>query len=75
MLANGLAGLDRIHTVPAYRRRGLASMLLTAMHQVAAQEGCTTSILISTPVGRPLYQRFGYQDVSQVTVLESPAPT
>lgn len=75
MLANGLAGLDRIHTAPAYRRRGLASMLLTTMHYAAAQEGCTTSILISTPVGRPLYQRFDYQDVSQVIVLESPDPT
>ncbi|NOK61845.1 MAG: hypothetical protein GFH27_549281n34 [Chloroflexi bacterium AL-W] len=72
MVANGLAGLDRIHTAPAYRRRGLASALLTAMHYDAAQQGSATSILISTPEGRPLYQRFGYQDVSYVTVLESP---
>ena len=52
-----VAGID---TLPAYRRRGLASTLMQQVHRDALAAGARWSVLCSSPPGLGLYQALGY---------------
>lgn len=52
-----VAGID---TLPAFRRRGLASSLMGQMHADALFTGERGSVLCSSPLGLGLYQALGY---------------
>ena len=49
-----------METLPAYRRRGLASAVLRHIHHDALAGGAEQSVLCSSPMGLPLYQARGY---------------
>jgi GNAT superfamily N-acetyltransferase len=49
-----------VYTEPAYRRRGVARTLMTAIHQWSAQNGATSVALNASAEGRPLYEALGY---------------
>ena len=49
-----------METLPAYRRRGLASKVLHHIHHDALAGGAEQSVLCSTPLGLPLYLTAGY---------------
>ena len=49
-----------IDTLPAYRRRGLASTLMEQVHRDALATGARWSVLCSSPLGLGLYQALGY---------------
>ena len=49
-----------METLPAYRRRGLASAVLSRIHRDALASGASHSVLCSTPLGLPLYLAAGY---------------
>lgn len=55
-----------METLPAFRRRGLASFLLKRIHRDAAQQDAAQSILCSTPMGLPLYLSAGHSVLAQV---------
>lgn len=49
-----------METLPAYRRRGLASAILHRIHNDALESGAERSVLCSSPLGLPLYLARGY---------------
>ena len=56
------AHLMNVYTVPGFRRRGIARMLVTALMDEARQRGVTEISLDATEAGRPLYRALGFQD-------------
>ena len=52
--------VSKMETLPAYRRRGLASAILARIHEEALASGANRSILCSAPMGLPLYLAAGY---------------
>jgi len=66
--------VDRVSTAPAFRRRGLARRVMTALAAHAAREGHRRALLISSDQGEPLYRSLGYQPVAPVRVYIKAAP-
>lgn len=58
------AGVYRVVTLPAFRGRGLGTVLTLAALQTAQAAGAETAILFATPSGLPVYQRMGFETVS-----------
>jgi ribosomal protein S18 acetylase RimI-like enzyme len=62
----GEAMILRLAVAPNQRRRGLARLLLSHCHQLAANEGCQAVVLWSRPTqvaAQSLYQSLGYDRV------------
>ncbi|MEV1330367.1 GNAT family N-acetyltransferase [Micromonospora costi] len=75
----GLAGTDavadRIETMPAHRRRGLASAVMGALAGSAIDEGVDHGILIASEDGQRLYRTLGWQPVAGVLIATTPGNT
>ncbi|WBB69533.1 GNAT family N-acetyltransferase [Micromonospora sp. WMMD812] len=75
----GLAGTDavadRIETMPAHRRRGLASAVMSALARSAIDEGAEHGILIASEDGQRLYRTLGWQPVADVLIATTPGNT
>jgi GNAT superfamily N-acetyltransferase len=56
------AGVYWLATLPEHRGAGLASVLMTS---VLAHHPGLPSVLVATKMARPLYERLGYQTVSE----------
>jgi len=54
------AYIMNMYTVPAYRNRGIASQLLRLLVSDAKDRGVSRITLDATPMGRPLYEQFGF---------------
>lgn len=54
--------ITNMYTHPAYRKRGIASFLLTKLVQEARSAGVMKLWLGASTLGRPVYQRFGFAD-------------
>ncbi|MFJ8742114.1 GNAT family N-acetyltransferase [Embleya sp. NPDC127516] len=65
---------DQIRTDPAHRRRGLGSVLMTALGDAAAERGARTGVLVATPAGRALYTRLGWTLYGVLTPAWIPEP-
>jgi GNAT superfamily N-acetyltransferase len=61
--------VDRVSTAPAFRRRGLARRVMTALAAHAACHGHRRALLISSEEGEPLYRSLGYQPIAPVRVF------
>ncbi|MET7706400.1 GNAT family N-acetyltransferase [Micromonospora sp. NPDC005413] len=77
--ARGMMGLtgtdaivDRIETMPAHRRKGLASAIMGALARSAIEEGAEHGILIASEDGQRLYTTLGWQPVAQVLIATTP---
>lgn len=72
----GLSGTDaiadRIETVPAHRRKGLASVVMGALAEAAREEGAAHGILIASEDGQHLYRRLGWHPVADVLIATAP---
>ncbi|SNY68870.1 Acetyltransferase (GNAT) family protein [Paractinoplanes atraurantiacus] len=69
----GIAGTDgiadRIETLPAHRRRGLASAVMGALAEAApAGHG----LLVASEDGQPLYAKLGWTAVADVLIASTP---
>jgi GNAT superfamily N-acetyltransferase len=60
LLHDGIAGVWNVGTLRPFRRQGLASALLARALEDAANDGCPDSVLVASPMGRPLYEELGY---------------
>jgi GNAT superfamily N-acetyltransferase len=61
ILSEGLAGVWNIGTLRPFRRQGIAAALLMRALAEAAADGYTASVLMASPMGKPLYEAMGYQ--------------
>jgi GNAT superfamily N-acetyltransferase len=75
----GLTGTDaiadRIETMPAHRRKGLASAIMSALAHSAIEEGVEHGILIASEDGQRLYTMLGWQPVADVLIATTPGNT
>lgn len=58
----GVAGIYNVATLPQFRGKGLAKALMASCHRDAIEKGFRYSILHSTTMGHPLYEKLGYKD-------------
>lgn len=63
-----------VGTVEAARGRGLASRLMRRALADARERGCTTTTLVATRMGHPVYSRLGYEDLGRVQMWERRKP-
>ena len=72
--AHGLASREayvmNMYTHPEYRRLGIASELLNRMIQFARSAGTRRVWLRSTPMGKPVYERIGFQPMESAMQLK-----
>jgi GNAT superfamily N-acetyltransferase len=63
---------DRIETVPAHRRKGLASAIMSTLASSAVEEGADHGILVASEDGQRLYTTLGWQPVADVLIATTP---
>ncbi|RKN52969.1 N-acetyltransferase [Micromonospora costi] len=66
---------DRIETIPAHRRRGLASTVMGALAGAAIDEGAEHGILVASEDGQRLYRTLGWRPVADVLIATTPGNT
>ncbi len=73
---DGDAHVTFVGTIDSARGRGLATRLLSRALADARDRGCTTTTLVATRMGHPVYARLGYQDLGRIQMWERrrPAP-
>ncbi len=60
--AAGVAYIGRVMTVPAFRRRGIGTMMtLHALH-AARRAGYRIAVLTASPMGISIYRRLGFKE-------------
>ena len=64
------ACLLNMYTVPEFRGRGVAGHILGALVDEARKYGCCKIFLNASHMGKPLYQKFGFSDVSNEMVFD-----
>jgi GNAT superfamily N-acetyltransferase len=67
---DGDAHVTLVGTLEAARGRGLASLLMRRGLADARERGCTTTTLVATTMGHPVYTRLGYDDHGRVQMWE-----
>jgi GNAT superfamily N-acetyltransferase len=71
----GNTEVDLVATVPAARGRGIAGALLGHALADAAERGSSTTTLVATRLGRPVYERLGYRTLGTIEMWERRRPT
>lgn len=71
-LTSPCAYVTDIVTLPDYRKRGLATALMHALHAEAGKAGIARVALTSTAMAKPLYASLGYQVVAQQVLWCTP---
>lgn len=61
------AAVKHVTTMPAFQRRGIASMLTLFALDDAREHGCRYAALTSSPEGYPVYRRLGFKEVCRFT--------
>ena len=66
--------VTNMYTRPAWRRRGLAALLLDRLAETARHEGCAALRLNASAMGKPVYLHYGFRPVEDEMVFDlSPA--
>ena len=55
--------ISNMYTKPAYRRRGIANELFVRLMKTAEQRGCDRLMLKASDMGKPLYEKHGFEMV------------
>ncbi len=71
---DGDAHVTLVGTLDAARGRGLATRLMLQALADARERGCTTTTLVATKMGHPVYARLGYRDFGRVQMWERRRP-
>jgi GNAT superfamily N-acetyltransferase len=69
-LASHEAYVMNMYTYPDYRRQGIASELLNRMIQFARSAGARRIWLRATPMGKPVYEKIGFQPMESAMQLK-----
>jgi len=68
-----VAALWNVGTRRVFRRQRFAATLVQAILDDLAAGGITTSILLASPSGQPLYERLGYRTLGTTVYMAPPA--
>ncbi|GIG61939.1 hypothetical protein Lfu02_63110 [Longispora fulva] len=68
----GIVVVDQVETAPQHRRKGLASLVMRTLANVAAEAGATTGLLGATVEGRALYETLGWATRAPLTSVTLP---
>jgi GNAT superfamily N-acetyltransferase len=71
----GNTEVDLVATVPAARGRGIGGALLRHALADAGERGSSTTTLIATRLGRPVYERLGYRTLGTIEMWELRRPS
>ena len=71
---DGDAYVTWVGTIEDARGRGLASLLMRRALVDARERGCTTTTLIATRMGHPVYARLGYREFGRLQMWERRKP-
>lgn len=63
------AVVDQVETAPQHRRRGLGSLVMLTLQDVAHAAGATTGVLVGTRDGQALYSALGWNTHSPMSSL------
>ena len=69
-ITNETAGVFSVETRREFRRRGIATALVTAGLALAAQRGCRQACLSASSEGQSVYQRLGFAVRGSITTFE-----
>jgi GNAT superfamily N-acetyltransferase len=61
LYASGAAAVYNVATLPAHRRQGIGAAIMSRLHNQALADGYGATVLASTPMGLPLYEKLGYR--------------
>lgn len=67
--SHDLIYVSAVATLPTFRRRGFATMLMQTIHADAAAAGMTASILCASEEAYALYTKLGYQTIMSMLEL------
>jgi predicted GNAT family acetyltransferase len=65
VLAEGIVSVWNVATRDVFRRRGMATALMEHLLRDAWEDGCDSSLLYSSPMAYPMYQKLGYELYTQ----------
>lgn len=68
-LTGRTAGLYNITTLEAARGRGIGYAVTATLLEMARDRGCTEAILHATELGRPVYERLGFEEVCRMPMF------
>jgi GNAT superfamily N-acetyltransferase len=57
-----VAYIQNMYTKAEHRKNGIAKKLFSKMIEEAKNNGCKKILLNATDMGKPLYQKFGFED-------------
>jgi GNAT superfamily N-acetyltransferase len=69
----GLAGIFSVATLEPVRGQGLGGVMTRAAMDAAREAGAAVAVLQASDMGRPVYQRLGFDTVAHITVHLPPA--
>lgn len=64
--------ISNMYTRPAWRRMGIAKLLVDQLAEAAKTEGCAQLFLNASPMGRSVYVRYGFQPVNGEMIFTLP---
>ena len=71
--AHGVAGIFLVHVAQENRRQGIGTALTVAALRHGRRRGMRSAALVASPMGEPLYRRFGFTAVSEYRLFAFPA--
>jgi ribosomal protein S18 acetylase RimI-like enzyme len=72
--AGGASGIYNVTTVEAARGRGIGAAMTVAAARHGAERGFTLATLQASTMGRPVYERLGFEFVCDLLPYRLPAP-
>ncbi|MGW2098647.1 GNAT family N-acetyltransferase [Streptomyces olivaceoviridis] len=73
MMAHEVAGVFLVHVARTHRRRGVGGALTTAALRAGRDRGMRLAALGASPLGEPLYRRFGFTTAAEYHLFSGPA--
>ncbi len=74
LVSGGAGWLGNIVVLPDYRGRGIGFALTDHLIQFLRSRGCTSLILIATPLGEPVYRKLGFETATQYVFFKRDEP-
>jgi len=71
-ISGSVGWIGSIFVSPEARGHGVGRALTEATHDALAAAGCRTEVLVATEMGRPLYERIGFDVQCWYRTLEAP---